>query len=87
VNDPKIVAGQKLDVYSSYNGSTWTNENKSCITTQTAGGLICSFSVTHLTLFAIGTTQITWNNMEFITQDFRDSSPTSGDILDAFFGT
>ncbi len=83
------VAGTVLTIYSSQDGTTWTDENKTC--TVTANNT-CDFTTNHLTLFTIGTTAggcipMTWNNNQFVNQDFRDACPTSSEIIQAFFGS
>lgn len=74
--------GKSLKIYSSQDGITWTDENKTCIVNANKS---CTFSTSHLTLFTVGS--ITRDNLQFINQNFRNASPTTGQIFDAFFGT
>gem|GEM_PF-6297675 len=48
----------------------------------------CNFSSSHVTLFTLGTTDSqTWNNLNFVNYRFRAANPTTGQIIDAFYGT
>ena len=77
-----LMPGTVLHVYASQDGVVWENLNTTCtIDSQN----MCEFTTPHLTLFAVGT--ITWNNLEFVNQRFRSANPSTGQIIDAFFGT
>ena len=77
-----MMPGTVLHIYSSQDGTIWENLDTTCMVDSQD---MCTFTTPHLTLFAVGT--ITWNNLEFVNQRFWLAGPTSGQIIDAFFGT
>lgn len=82
VTDPNIHIGAIEKIYRSNDGNNWELFDTTCTIDEQK---MCNFESSHLTLFTVGT--ITWNNLEFVTQDFWDQNPTTGQIIDAFFGT
>ena len=77
-----MIPGTVLHIYTSQEGTIREKLDTTCITDDQN---TCTFTTPHLTLFAVGT--ILRNNMEFITQEFRHESPTTGQIIDALYGT
>jgi len=79
---PQQEPGEKVNIYSSSEGSDRSILTQTTIladeSSQSQSGAYVTFKTSHFTLFAIGTTNIiTWNNMEFITPNFRSARPKS----------
>lgn len=80
--DTYISPGTVLHIFTSQDGENRESLFTTCIVDD---NYMCTFETPHLTLFALGT--IMWNNMEFVNQDFWNTNPTDGQIIDAYFGT
>ena len=80
--DTYALPGTLLHVFTSQDGTNRENLDTTCIVDD---NYMCTFETPHLSLFTVGT--ITWNNLEFLNYRFRNNNPTSGQILDALFGT
>ena len=84
----EISQGTTLPIYYSYDGNNRNILDVWCTVDATN---MCTFSSSHLTLFAVGTTgsssMATRNNTDFINQRFRDTDPTTGQIIYALFGS
>ena len=82
ITESYTAPGTLLHIFTSQDGENRENLQTTCTVDE---NYMCTFETPHLTLFAVG--NITWNNMEFVNNDFRAQNPTDDQIISAFFGT
>ncbi|MCX6824940.1 MAG: right-handed parallel beta-helix repeat-containing protein, partial [candidate division SR1 bacterium] len=81
---PDLEIGKDVVINYSEDGINWNHLTDASIT-GIAGETYVIFKTNHFTTFTVGT--ITWDNLKFIDQSFRDANPTTGMVIKALYGS